>query len=141
MQTNNIAALHPDLQTRCVEFQRRLSANLGSDYLVIITSTYRDNEAQAALYASGRGEPGIILTRNKPGASAHNATRACAGEIAPASRAFDFMVFWHGKPCAEYGREYAAAGVIAAELGLLWGGRSAAKNREPGHVELPDGWQ
>lgn len=139
--TANIAALHPDLQPLCQEFQRRLLSRIGSQYSVLITLTCRDRDAQAALYKSGRGEPGIIRTHDKPGESPHNATRDCAGEIAPASRAFDFMVLWLGTPAAYYGAEYETAGQVAAELGLLWGGRPAAKRRAPGHVELSPGWQ
>lgn len=140
--TDNIAALHPDLQEKCLEFKRRLTQKLGSaEYVVRITCTYRDSAAQGELYRSGRGCPGIILTHKKPGESLHGVTRDCAGERAPASRAFDFAIFWLGKKCAEYEQEYQIAGAVAEEIGLTWGGRPAAKYREPGHVELSAGYQ
>lgn len=43
---------------------------LGIDLLV--TSTYRDLEAQAALYAQGRSAPGRIVTNARAGQSFHN---------------------------------------------------------------------
>ena len=139
--TNNVSALHPDLQQKCLEFQRRLLAELGHEYLVLVTCTYRSADAQRELYKSGRGQHGLVLTHNKHGESPHGAMRDCAGERAPASRAFDFEIKWLGKPVLNCEQEYHVAGRIAAEMGLLWGGRPAAKNREPGHVELPAGWQ
>lgn len=46
------------------------SKSAGIDLLV--TSTYRDLESQAALYAQGRTAPGRIVTNAKPGQSYHN---------------------------------------------------------------------
>lgn len=48
---------------------------------VLITSTLRDNESQAALYAQGRTTPGKIVTNAKAGQSMHN--YACAFDIVP----------------------------------------------------------
>lgn len=133
--------LHPDLRPLADKFVRRLAERLGGDYGVVITATYRSGDAQAELYKSGRGEPGIIRTHNKSGESPHSAVRECAGERVPASRAFDFVIFWHGKSVAEYSAEYKTAGQVADELGLMWGGRGAARHYEPGHIELGRGYQ
>lgn len=48
----------------------RACAAAGIDLLII--STYRDLEAQAALYAQGRTTPGRIVTNAKAGMSYHN---------------------------------------------------------------------
>lgn len=39
---------------------------------LLVTSTYRDLEAQAALYAQGRSAPGRIVTNARAGQSFHN---------------------------------------------------------------------
>lgn len=56
-----------------------LCADKGVDLL--ITSTYRDNEAQAALYAIGRTKPGHIVTNAEAGHSFHN--YHCAYDVVP----------------------------------------------------------
>ena len=139
--SNEVGALHPDLQKKCRNFMARLSRELGNEYMVHLTCTYRAADAQRELYKSGRGQHGLVLTHNKPGESPHGAMRDCAGERVPAARAFDFEIKWLGKSALSCEQEYQIAGRLAAEMGLLWGGRSAAKNREPGHIELPAGWQ
>jgi peptidoglycan L-alanyl-D-glutamate endopeptidase CwlK len=61
--------LSPETKARADELVR-LCAGSGIDLLII--STYRDLEAQAALYAQGRTKPGRIVTNAKPGQSFHN---------------------------------------------------------------------
>jgi len=53
---------------RALEFVHRCKV-AGLDMLV--TCTYRDAEAQAALYAQGRTKPGRIVTNARPGESMH----------------------------------------------------------------------
>src|SRR5437762_2659236 len=48
---------------------------------VLLTSTYRDNESQLALYNQGRTMPGVTVTDAKPGDSFHN--WRCAYDIYP----------------------------------------------------------
>lgn len=48
---------------------------------VLVTSTYRDDESQTALYAQGRTAPGKIVTKAKAGYSWHNFQ--CAFDIVP----------------------------------------------------------
>ena len=48
---------------------------------LLVTSTYRDLESQAALYAQGRTAPGRIVTNAKPGQSYHN--WRCAVDVVP----------------------------------------------------------
>jgi len=78
---------------------------------VLITSTYRDNESQNALYAQGRTAPGKRVTNAKGGQSMHN--HKCA---------FDFVPIVHGKAMWDDARAFSRCGVIAKSLGLEWGG-------------------
>lgn len=48
---------------------------------LLVTSTYRDNESQDALYAQGRTLPGKIVTNAKAGQSFHN--YRCAVDVVP----------------------------------------------------------
>jgi len=51
---------------------------------IIVTSTFRDQEAQAELYARGRTKPGRIVTNAAPGWSWHN--WRCAFDVVPLRR-------------------------------------------------------
>jgi peptidoglycan L-alanyl-D-glutamate endopeptidase CwlK len=53
----------------------------GDGIELLVTSTYRDNESQNALYAQGRTEPGKIVTNAKGGQSFHN--YRCAVDVVP----------------------------------------------------------
>lgn len=78
---------------------------------VLITSTYRDNESQAALYAKGRTAPGPRVTNAKPGYSFHNHRVA-----------FDFVPIVDGKAVWNDDHLWAQCGMIGEKLGLEWGG-------------------
>lgn len=82
---------------------------------IIITSTFRDTETQARLYAQGRSIPGQIATYNKPDDSWHQW-----------GRAFDFVPIKNGKIVTSIrGHEKAIwmeVGRLGMELGLEWGG-------------------
>ncbi len=78
---------------------------------VLITSTYRDNESQNALYAQGRTAPGKRVTNAKGGHSMHN--HKCA---------FDFVPIVNGKAMWDDTRAFQRCGAIAQSLGLEWGG-------------------
>lgn len=79
---------------------------------VLITSTYRDLESQAALYAQGRTTPGARVTNAKPGQSYHN--WRCA---------FDFVPLVNGKPVWNDTALFTRCGEIAEKCGLEWAGR------------------
>lgn len=82
---------------------------------IIITSTYRDLEAQTRLYAQGRSLPGQIVTYAKAGDSWHNWRRA-----------FDVVPLRNGKPLwSVRGADkdvWMRIGEIGTSLGLEWGG-------------------
>jgi len=52
-----------------------------NDIDLLVTSTYRDNESQNALYAQGRTAPGKKVTNAKAGESWHN--YRCAVDVVP----------------------------------------------------------
>jgi peptidoglycan L-alanyl-D-glutamate endopeptidase CwlK len=85
---------------------------------VRIISTYRDIEAQNALYAQGRTAPGKIVTNAKGGQSMHNWRVA-----------FDVVPIWRGKPIwgttGTEGKLWGVIGKIGESVGLEWGGRWA----------------
>jgi len=78
-------------------------------YPVRITETYRDPIRQAKLYASGRTEPGAIITNARPGTSFHEF-----------GRAFDFTFIGPGFSAPADWWEF--AGAVGRWLGLRWGG-------------------
>jgi len=94
---------------------------------VIITSTYRDNESQNALYAQGRTAPGRKVTNAKGGQSWHNYRLA-----------FDVVPLRYGKPVwgtagngidnnpADDDRDdlelWQRVGAIGKQVGLEWAG-------------------
>ena len=83
---------------------------------LLVTSTYRDFESQAALYAQGRTAPGRRVTNAKPGQSWHNWRVA-----------FDVVPLVDGKPVwnttGADGRLWARIGEIGESCGLEWAGR------------------
>jgi peptidoglycan L-alanyl-D-glutamate endopeptidase CwlK len=79
---------------------------------ILITSTYRDMESQAALYEQGRTKPGRIVTNAKAGQSYHQ--YRCA---------FDFVPIINGKAQWDDLGLIAKCGEIGESVGLTWAGR------------------
>lgn len=88
---------------------------------LLVTSTYRNYAEQERLYAQGRTTPGKVVTKARPGYSAHNFRRAF--DVVPLK---DGKAWWDA-PFATW----AKIGVIGESLGLEWGGRWK------GFVDLP----
>jgi len=61
--------------------QALLNAWSLAGYTILVTSTYRDSEAQDALYARGRSTPGPIVTDARGGESFHQ--YRCAMDVVP----------------------------------------------------------
>ena len=79
---------------------------------LLITSTYRDNFSQAALYAQGRSTPGRIVTNARAGQSFHN--YRCAVDVLP---------LLHGKPVWDSKNSiWQDVGRIGKAAGLEWAG-------------------
>lgn len=84
INSRKLTDLLPPVLTKALQFQGACTA-AGLD--ILITSTFRDYESQAALYAQGRTAPGRIVTNAKPGQSFHNHRVA-----------FDIVPLRNGKP-------------------------------------------
>lgn len=82
---------------------------------LLVTSTFRDNESQAQLYAQGRTAPGPVVTNARPGYSFHQ--HHCA---------FDVVPLKNGKPLwstsGPDGQVWATLGQLGVNLGLEWAG-------------------
>lgn len=87
-----------------------LAKTKGIDLLV--TSTYRDNASQDALYAQGRTAPGKIVTNAKGGQSFHN--YRCAVDVVP---------LVNGKPVWDDKALWFQIGTLGESCGLEWAGR------------------
>lgn len=114
--------LHPTLKRGAIELSRRLKEK---GYAMGISSTYRDIEAQNALYAKGRTSAGSIVTNAKGGQSIHNYKLA-------------FDVFNN-----QQGNLYSAtfmnlSGKIWQEMGGEWGGSWASFPDKP-HMQFTNG--
>ena len=109
INSRNIDDLHHHVANLCRAFVMRCEEE-GID--VLITSTHRDHEAQAALYAQGRTRPGRKVTNARAGQSWHN--WRCA---------FDFVPIVNGKARWDDLDTFKRCGEIAESLGLEWAGR------------------
>ena len=69
INSRKIEDLHPYVAKLCRAFVAACKKD-GID--ILITSTWRDNESQNALYAQGRTKPGKKVTNAKAGQSFHN---------------------------------------------------------------------
>ena len=123
--SRQISDLHPVVQNLCKAFIS-LCKHEGID--VIITSTYRDNDSQNALYAQGRSKPGNIVTNAKAGESFHNYRVA-----------FDFAPVVHGKIPWSDENLFHRCGILAENVGLQWSGRWTGRMREMAHCQYDGG--
>jgi peptidoglycan L-alanyl-D-glutamate endopeptidase CwlK len=104
INSRNINDLHPHVAALCKRFVAECK-KAGID--VLISSTYRDKESQAAIYAQGRTKPGRIVTYAKPGQSWHNHRLA-----------FDFVPIVNGKAVWNDARLFKKCRAIGESLGL-----------------------
>ena len=104
INSRNINDLHPYVAGLCRKF---VSECKKAGIEVLITSTYRDKESQAAIYAQGRTKPGRIVTYAKPGQSWHNHRLA-----------FDFVPLIGGKAAWNDTRLFKKCRAIGEALGL-----------------------
>ena len=96
-----------------VRVDKFLQAVKDANIDLLITSTYRDNESQDALYAQGRTIPGRVVTNAKGGQSFHN--YRCAIDVVPVV---------NGKPQWDGGNPiWQTIGKLGEKSGLEWAGR------------------
>ncbi len=124
LDSRDIALLRADVAANCRTWLKRCKA---AGLNVLVTSTVRDNEYQAYLYAQGRTRTGSIVTNSRR-PTFHADTVGCA---------FDFCknVKGHEYDDAEFFREAAA---IAKEMGFTWGGDWKSFPDSP-HIQWDDG--
>jgi len=109
INSRNLNDLLPPVKDRAEKMIQGCGA-VGIDLLV--TSTYRDNASQDALYAQGRTKPGKIVTNARAGQSFHN--HRCA---------FDVVPLRHGKPVWDAKDPvWQVVGQIGKKFGLEWAG-------------------
>ena len=129
INSRSLSELHPICKAKAEKFLSLAKEN-GIDLLV--TSTYRDNESQAALFAQGRTKPGMIVTNARPGQSWHN--WRCA---------FDVVPIRNGKPVwnttGPDGDLWRKVGELGESVGLEWAGRWTGKLREFAHFQYTGG--
>ena len=98
---------------------------------LLVTCTYRDFEAQAALYRQGRTDPGRIVTNANAGRSWHNWRRA-----------FDVVPLRGGKPVwgtsGDDLKLWQRVGELGEIVGLEWAGRWR-RFREAPHFQFTGG--
>lgn len=109
INSRSLDDLVPAARERVQKFINNCKAE-GIDLL--ITSTYRDNESQNALYAQGRTAPGHIVTNARGGQSFHQ--YRCAVDIVPLT---------NGKPNWNSSDPvWKRVGEIGKAAGLEWAG-------------------
>ena len=108
INSRSLDELLPEVRARVDKLIEACKA-AGIDLLV--TSTYRDNESQDALYAQGRTTPGKIVTKAKAGQSFHN--YRCAIDVVP---------LLNGKPVWNDTMLWSQIGGLGVQAGLEWAG-------------------
>lgn len=128
INSRSLDDLHPVVAAKARLFLAKCSA-AGID--VLVTSTYRDNESQAALYAQGRTAPGKKVTNADAGQSMHNWRVA-----------LDVVPMRAGKPVwstnGDDGALWRKVGSIGQQVGFEWGG-AWAKFKDYPHFQYTGG--
>jgi peptidoglycan L-alanyl-D-glutamate endopeptidase CwlK len=113
IDSRKLKDLHPKVRAMAEKFLAECDL---SGIELVVTSTYRDHEAQDALYAKGRTTPGPKVTNAKGGQSLHNFRVA-----------FDVVPKKNGKlvwgTTGEDEWLWKRIGEIGESVGLAWGGR------------------
>lgn len=125
IDSRKIEDLLPQIADKARQFLSRCEQ---AGLQVLVISTYRDFEKQAALYALGRSSPGKIVTNAKPGTSAHNFRRA-----------LDLVPLKDGKPWWNAPEPlWQQIGKIGQDCGFEWGGAWTGFKDRP-HFQCLDG--
>ena len=126
INSRSLDDLLPLVRQRVEAFIKAAEAS-GIDLLV--TSTYRDDESQNALYAQGRTTAGKIVTNAKAGQSFHN--YRCAVDVVPIVA---------GKPRWDAKDEvWQTIGALGKAQGLEWAG-DWVKFKEYPHFQYTSGF-
>lgn len=125
INSRDINELVPPAKERVEKFKALCKEN---NIDLLITSTYRDNESQNALFAQGRTAPGKIVTNAKAGQSWHNFR--CAVDVVP---------LVNGKPVWDGDDPiWVKVGALGKQAGLEWAG-DWKKFKEMAHFQYTGG--
>lgn len=127
MASRSLCDLAPAVRAAALAFQEKCER---SGVHVLIYCTLRSDAEQSALYASGRTEPGAIVTAARPGESLHNPQRD--GQ----AWAFDAVPTLAGKPLWNDDAALLKMGQVGESCGLEWAGRWRGKLRERVHFQI-----
>jgi peptidoglycan L-alanyl-D-glutamate endopeptidase CwlK len=109
INSRSLDELAPPVKERVENFLNLCKEN---NIDLLVTSTYRDNESQQALYAQGRTTAGKVVTNAKAGDSWHN--WRCAVDVVP---------LVNGKPNWDGSDPvWAKIGELGNQAGLEWAG-------------------
>lgn len=109
INSRKIEDLLPPVRERV---ERMIAACKAEGIDILITSTYRDDESQNALYAQGRTKPGIKVTNARAGQSFHN--YRCAVDVVPMKNG---KPIWNAKDPV-----WQDIGRLGKAAGLEWAG-------------------
>ena len=109
INSRSLDDLIPPAKQRVLSF---IEAAKAKNIDLLVTSTYRDKESQAALFAQGRTLPGKVVTNARPGESYHN--WRCAVDVVP---------LVNGKAVWNDNALWLKIGIIGESCGLEWAGR------------------
>jgi peptidoglycan L-alanyl-D-glutamate endopeptidase CwlK len=124
ISSRRVDDLHPRVARMC---RALLAAAKAAGIDLIVTSTYRDHEAQDALYAQGRTRPGKVVTQVRGGQSMHNYRLA-----------FDVVPVRDGKAVWNDDALWREVGKLGQGVGLEWGGAWRRFKDRP-HFQWTDG--
>lgn len=130
--SRSLDELHPRAAKKARQLIELCAAE---DIELVVLCTYRDEEAQKALFAFGRTKPGKVVTVRNAGKSMHQFRLA-----------FDVVPMRYGKALWSIGsdtsikRIYYRMGELGRSVGLEWGGDALHRSmREFGHFQFLDG--
>lgn len=109
INSRDINDLDPRVAAKCLAL---IDACRDAGIDIIVTSTYRDNASQDALYAQGRTAPGKRVTNARAGQSFHNYRLA-----------FDVVPIVAGKAVWNDAAKWETIGRLGEAVGLEWAGR------------------
>ena len=137
INSRSLDDLHPYVAHLARLLKAEVEAELGVS--LIFTSTHRDNECQAMLYAQGRTTKGPNVTLLKP--MGDIVTNAGPGESFHNYRvAFDVVPVKFGKAIWNSSDPiWDKIGAIGEKFGLEWAGRWKGKLREKAHFQFTGG--
>lgn len=125
VNSRKIDDLLPVVQSKVRKFLELCHEN---DIDLLVTSTFRDNESQNALYAQGRTAPGKKVTNAKAGESWHN--YRCAVDVVPLRNG---KPVWDGSDPV-----WQTVGELGKQAGLEWAG-NWKKFKELAHFQYTGG--